>query len=256
MQVGVIGCSGRTGSRIVTCLEQNSKYKVGPGFSRKSSFSLSHIVQSNDVLVDFSTPHVTEELIDQLQYFPKPVIIGTSAFPGNFDRRREKLQTLVCKVPVVLCPNVSMGAYVQKRLVTLLAQLCNECYDIRITETHHRNKQDRISGTAQDLVTTVCRTKLDCWGQEYSLGSFGKTGRKIELHSSRVGDVPGEHEVAFVSNGEQIIVRHTVFSREVFALGVLHILDWLFTVNPEPSLYGFEDALKVALWDEHCLLKK
>lgn len=70
--------------------------------------------------------------------------------------------------------------------------------------------------------------------------------KKIELHVSRVGNIPGEHEVAFISDEEQIVLRHTVFSRDVFARGVLRILSWLKTEAPEPGLYGLEDVLKLS----------
>ncbi|WP_100934341.1 4-hydroxy-tetrahydrodipicolinate reductase [Candidatus Chlamydia corallus] len=256
MRVGVIGCSGRTGKRIVSALQESSEYTLGPGFFRKSSLTLSQVIADNDVLVDFSSPVVTKAVVAELLLSPKPLIIGTTGFPGKDTEAYERLNQLTQIVPVVLCPNASLGAYMHKRLVIVLSQLCNANFDIRIRETHHRYKKDALSGTAQDLLDTIKQVKQEHWGEDYEAGNVDPSKKTIEIHSSRVGDIPGEHEVAFISCGEQILVRHTIFSRDVFGQGILSILDWLRTFSPQPGLYSPEDALELILRNEHCLLKK
>ncbi|AAD19184.1 4-hydroxy-tetrahydrodipicolinate reductase [Chlamydia pneumoniae] len=256
MHVGVIGCSGRTGKVIVSALEQSSEYTLGPGFSRSSALTLFQVIAHNDVLVDFSHPLLTKEVVAHLLISPKPLIIGTTGFPGKCKEAHDSLEELTHIVPVVVCPNASLGAYIHKRLVMLLSQLCNPQFDIRIRETHHRYKKDSLSGTAQDLLDTIQQVKQEDWGEEYEVGQRDSSKKTIEVQSSRVGDIPGEHEVAFISSGEQILVRHTVFSRNVFGRGILSILDWLKTLNPQPGLYSLGDTLELVLRNEHCLLKK
>ncbi|SPN74152.1 Dihydrodipicolinate reductase,dihydrodipicolinate reductase,Dihydrodipicolinate reductase,dihydrodipicolinate reductase,Dihydrodipicolinate reductase, C-terminus [Chlamydia serpentis] len=256
MRVGVIGCSGRTGRLIVSALKESSEYILGPGFSRTSSQTLSEVIMHNDVLVDFSNVSLTREVVNELLCFPKPLIIGTTAFPGKCMESYNRLKQLAQIVPIVLCPNASLGAYMHKRLVMLLSQLCNASYDIRIKETHHKHKKDALSGTAQDLVDTIKQVKREHWGEDYEATNIDPSKKNIEVHSSRVGDIPGEHEVAFISCGEQILIRHTIFSRDVFSQGVLSILNWLKVFSPGPGLYSPEDALQLILEKEHFLLKK
>ncbi|WP_201457102.1 4-hydroxy-tetrahydrodipicolinate reductase [Chlamydia sp. 17-3921] len=243
MRVGLIGCLGKMGRCIASLLEKDSHYDLGPGFSRHNEYSLQDVIENNDILVDFSSSELTDLLMDALLCSPKPVILGTSGFPGDCRNKQKKLKHLAQYVPVVVCPNTSLGAVIQKLLASLLSQWLDDRYDIRISETHHKHKRDTVSGTAQDLISVVSKAKQEFWGLDYALKGAEK---KIELHVSRVGDIPGEHEISFISDEEHIILRHTVFSREVFARGVLHILEWLKTELPKPGLYGLEDIFKLS----------
>lgn len=242
MRVGIIGDTGRMGVLIRTLLSTQPSYTVGPGFSRSSPHQLSFVIENSDVLVDFSSSELTEELLDNLLIKAKPCIFGTThPSPSVIEN---KLSTLAQYVPIVVCPNTSLGAYIQKRLSAALAKILDNSYDMRITEIHHRGKKEPISGTAWDLATTLCQVKHEVWQQEYCIGKQGNQENIIELHASRVGNIPGEHEVAFVSSQEQITIRHTVFSRDVFAQGVLRILDWLRIESPCPGYYGIDSGLR------------
>ncbi|AHK63346.1 4-hydroxy-tetrahydrodipicolinate reductase [Chlamydia avium] len=242
MRVGIIGSTGRMGTLIRTLLSTRSSYDIGPGFSRESPHTLPFVIENSDVLVDFSSSGLTEKLIDCLLENAKPCILGTTQTSSS--TVEDKLRSLAQYVPIVVCPNTSLGAYVQKRLSAALAKILDSSYDIRITEIHHQGKKEPISGTAWDLATTLCQVKHEEWQQEYSIGNQSNHGKSIELHALRVGNVPGEHEVTFVSDQEQITIRHTVFSREVFAKGVLRILDWLRIESPGPGYYGIESGLR------------
>ncbi|MEF9497441.1 4-hydroxy-tetrahydrodipicolinate reductase [Chlamydia sp. 04-14] len=246
MRVGIIGCSGRMGTLLTTALQSITRFTLGPGFCRTSAHSLSSVIENNDVLVDFSSSSFSEEFLAALLRNPKPLIFATTK-PIASSSIDKKLEDLAACVPVVVCPNTSLGAYVQKRLAALLASVFDDTYDIRITEVHHRKKKDLISGTANELVSILCDTKQKEWQQEYRVGSSCDNVKNIELHASRVGNISGEHEIAFISDNEQITLRHTVFSREVFAEGVLRILDWLLNESPPPGCYGPEVGLKVSV---------
>ncbi|SYX09181.1 Dihydrodipicolinate reductase,dihydrodipicolinate reductase,Dihydrodipicolinate reductase,dihydrodipicolinate reductase,Dihydrodipicolinate reductase, C-terminus [Chlamydia poikilotherma] len=246
MRVGIIGCSGRMGTLLGTSLKSIARFTLGPGFSRTSAHTLSSVIDSNDVLVDFSSSSFSEELLLALLCNPKPLIFATTkpAVSLSIDK---KIEDLAVYVPVIVCSNTSLGAYVQKRLAVILASVFDDTYDIRITEVHHRKKKDLISGTANELVSVLCDAKEKEWQQNYSVGSNCDNVKNIELHASRVGNISGEHEIAFISDKEQITLRHTVFSREVFAEGVVRILDWLLNESPPPGCYGPEVGLKVSV---------
>ncbi|BAE81075.1 dihydrodipicolinate reductase [Chlamydia felis Fe/C-56] len=246
MRVGIVGCSGRMGTLLSVLLSSTTRFTLGPGYSRKGAHSLASVIENNDVLVDFSSSSFSEELLSALLSNPKPLIFATTK-PIASCSIDEKLERLAVHVPVVVCPNTSLGAYVQKRLAALLARVFDDTYDIRVAEVHHRHKRDPISGTANELVSVLCDAKQKEWNQEYSVGTNCNNVKNIELHASRVGNVSGEHEVAFISDKEQIVLKHTVFSREVFAEGTLRILDWLIDSSPPPGYYGPEVGLKVSV---------
>lgn len=241
MRIGIIGSTGRMGTLIRSLLSTQPSYHIGPGFSRSSPHTLSFVIDNSDILVDFSSSELTERLLDHLLENAKPCIFGTTLPLATLE---DKLCALSQHVPIVVCPNTSLGAYAQKRIAAALAKILDSSYDIRITEMHHRGKKEPVSGTAWDLATTLCQAKREAWKQEYSIGSQCNQGNTIELHASRVGNLLGEHEVTFISNQEQITIRHTVFSREVFAQGVVRILDWLRTESPRPGYYGIASGLR------------
>lgn len=252
-RIGIIGCSGRMGRLIQNLLLEHSGYAIGPGFSRTGEHFLCDVIESNDLLVDFSSSAITSRVLRTLLENPKPLILGTT-LPKTSAEIARYIEELSCCVPVVVCPNMSLGAYIQKRLAAVLAEILDDRYDIRVTDMHHRWKKDTVSGTAQDLLDTVCRTKYEVWQQEYQVGKGAE--HHIELHVSRVGNIPGDHEVSFISEKEQISVRHTVFSRDIFAEGVLKMINWLVHTSPKAGCYGVEAIWGPHLAREQCLLKK
>ncbi|EPP28811.1 dihydrodipicolinate reductase, family protein, partial [Chlamydia psittaci 08-2626_L3] len=89
-------------------LRSSNRFILGPGFSRQSSYSLDSVIESNDVLVDFSSSSLSEELLIALLSNPKPLIFATTK-PEPSCSVDEKLQRLSAYVPVVVCPNTSLG---------------------------------------------------------------------------------------------------------------------------------------------------
>ncbi|MBQ8498234.1 4-hydroxy-tetrahydrodipicolinate reductase [Chlamydia sp.] len=214
--IGLIGNTGRMGALLTQALLSHPRCFLGKGFSRRSQTSLDEVVSGNDILIDFSAPEITTALLDLLLMMPRPVIIGTTGFSADSDVS-EKMIALSEKVPVVICPNASLGAYVQKRLTAFAAKIFDASYDVRILETHHRTKADAISGTALSLAETVRSAKKE---------RVEKDGQPaIEIYGSRVGSIFGEHEVSFVGEHERFVIRHEAFSRQIFSKGVLLILE-------------------------------
>ncbi|EPP34491.1 dihydrodipicolinate reductase [Chlamydia ibidis] len=244
MKVGIIGVSGRMGTLIRDQLANQSGYSLGPGFSKSSSYTLDDVIENNDILVDFSSFEFTERLVDCLFKRPKPIILGTTGYGKTVQSKLKRLSKIV---PIYVSSNTSLGAYIQKVLASVLAQVFDDTYDIRIRETHHRKKKDAISGTAMDLAYTIQRAKKEARQEEYSLLGTSENNKTIEVLASRVGNIPGEHEVSFVSDSEQVSICHTVFSREIFAEGVLRILNWFNYVKPGPGYYGPKDVFNIAL---------
>lgn len=238
--IGLVGDTGRMGVLLTQALLCRPHCFLGKGFSRRSQTSLEEVVTENDILIDFSSPEVTSLLLDFLLKTPRPVIIGTTGFT-NDSGVKTKLSALSEYVPVVVCANTSLGAYVQKRLAAFAAKLFSTSYDVRILETHHRAKADAISGTAISLAEAIRSAKAESCEEEPE--PF------IEMHGSRLGNVCGEHEVSFVGEDERFVIRHEVFSRRVFSGGVLLILEKIMGEGL-PKGYYTSDVLYESLFQE------
>ena len=59
------------------------------------------------------------------------------------------------------------------------------------------------------------------------------------MSSIRGGNIVGEHTVQFIGNFETFEIKHTSFSRNVFAEGALKAAE--FIVQQQPGLYSMED---------------
>ena len=68
------------------------------------------------------------------------------------------------------------------------------------------------------------------------------------MHSMRLGETVGRHEIHFSGNGETISISHAVESRETFAAGALRAAAW--AVEQDPGFYGLRDLLAKSTHDE------
>lgn len=250
MRVGVIGCSGRMGQLIVNRLHNDSFYSMGSGYSRSSQTSLLHVVHNSDLLIDFSAPQVTLQMLEFLCNQPKPVLIGTSGL-DLVPQISSYCSQLSDNASVVVCANTSLGACMQNMFVRMLSAYLDSSYDIRVREVHHRNKQDAVSGTAKRLIHTIVQTKQTVYEEEYHMvmgeNQKQQIKNKIEVQASRVGHIFGEHEVSFIHDDEEITIKHTAYSRKVFVDGVMRILHGLRSIEWQPGFYEAEAFFKPVL---------
>jgi 4-hydroxy-tetrahydrodipicolinate reductase len=247
--IGIVGLAGRMGQLIYKELSRQPMYRVQGGFDKVSPkngslcSSLCEVLCHNDYIIDFSSPQLTEKLIQAALNNPKPLIIGTTSL-GDIN-----VAPLAEKVPVVVSSNTNVAAYLQRYLACQLASMLGEDYDIDISEKHHRYKSDNISGTALDLASSVASAKNIILADEESNYSWGevrspRSPHKIHMTAHRAGNFPGTHEISFTSDDETISITHTVFNRAIFAKGVLKILDWLILSRPPKGLYNMDDVFQ------------
>jgi len=77
---------------------------------------------------------------------------------------------------------------------------------------------------------------------------FGRDGREalrvsgeIGVHAVRGGSIVGEHDVIFAGPDEVITLRHTAYSRSLFAAGALKAARFL--IGRAPGMYSMDDVL-------------
>jgi 4-hydroxy-tetrahydrodipicolinate reductase len=255
MKVVVVGCAGRMGAEVCRVLEAEKDIELVAGVeslghpaigsplgSGVVHAELEHIIDSADVVVDFSTPEATMTNVALAAARCKPFVTGVTGFSPA---QMLELEACSAKIPVVQSPNFSVGVNALCKLVAEAAALLGPGYDVEIIETHHRQKKDAPSGTAARLVEVLKkstgRTRV-CHGRQGVPGA--KSQDEIGISSVRTGSVVGEHTVVFGTVGERIELTHKAESRAAFATGVVSAVRFL--TNRAPGFYTIEDVLATA----------
>ena len=197
-----------------------------------------------DVVIDFSTPHATAELLDTAAGLGVACVIGTTGLSPDALRALEAATT---KVPVLASPNMSLGVQVLAHALAETLRLLGDDWDVEIIETHHHAKKDAPSGTALRLASVVRRAR-DLDEGDLRFGRHGaqaqRTPREVGIHAVRAGDVVGDHTVVLAGAGERIELTHRASSRVVFAAGALRAARWI--KGRKPGRYSIGDVLGIA----------
>lgn len=199
---------------------------------------LSNSLQPNaDVLIDFSTPQATLKRVEECIKLGTNIVVGTTGFK---DDELEKMKSASKKIAVLVSPNMSYGMNVVFKLLENISRLLYDNYDVEIVEVHHNQKKDSPSGTAIRLAEKI-KNSTDNEREMVFGRKSQRTGKEINIHSLRTGNVIGRHSVLFSGNYETIEISHIAESRETFAAGA--IKSALFLKDKKSGFYSFEEVL-------------
>ncbi|MEO1942234.1 MAG: 4-hydroxy-tetrahydrodipicolinate reductase [Campylobacterales bacterium] len=251
MKFGIVGATGRVGELLVKILKEEGE-EIGAVIfegEQRIQFQPETLITNDseallkevEVVIDFSAPVATQQLLEGILKVPRPAVIGTT----GLDSHQKNLLLEAAQVaPILYSTNMSVGIAILNRLVKLVAEKLPE-FDVEIVEQHHRWKVDAPSGTALTLAEKVAE------GRGWKLEEVIVTGRggavgprkseEIGVFAVRGGDVVGRHRVGFYGVGEFLELSHTATSRETFARGAIRGARWL--VNQKPGLYSIDDSL-------------
>ena len=172
-----------------------------------------------------------------------PVYDSLEKLTGLSEELQLKVVQLSRSVPVFKSANMSMG-------INVLAELCKRAsavlginYDIEIVEQHHHNKLDAPSGTALMLADAINEQNDGAYHYVYDRSSVRqkRDPKEIGISSVRGGSIVGDHEVLFCGPDEVITLRHTAYSRSIFANGAVNAAVYL--AKKEPGLYDMGDLI-------------
>tara|TARA_B100001093_G_C26520241_1_gene881442 strand:- start:9 stop:668 length:660 start_codon:yes stop_codon:yes gene_type:complete len=209
----ISGLSGKMGSSISEVL-----------INDKTTSIVNDDIKNADVVIDFSRPESSLEVLKKCVNYEKPVLIGTTGFNEN------QIKTIIKasnKIPILLSYNMSKGIFILKKSIKNFLSSNELSLECIIEEVHHRNKVDSPSGTAIELQRLI---------QENDISNNVSS---INIKSERTLDVFGIHKVIFFNNSENIQFKHEALSRKVFANGAVSIAKLI--LNNEPKLYTTED---------------
>lgn len=181
---------------------------------------------SCDVLIDFSLPEATEQIISAATRHKTPLVCGVS---GLSDQQLASFDGAAQSIAVVYDRNMSIGIAVLENLVRQAAAALGANFDVEVHETHHVHKVDAPSGTALKLGEAIAAER-------------GTNPGDIHYESERRGEVPGDHTVILASATERLSLGHSVTTRRVFAEGAVKAARWI--VNQPPGRFTMHDVLE------------
>ena len=190
-----------------------------------------------DCIIDFSSPNNLDMIFNYANKYNKPVVFATT---GYTEEQLFKIKELSRYVPVLQSANFSLGINLLNRIVKLITPILKDDFDIEIVEAHHHNKVDAPSGTAKMLLNSV----KDATGFNEVNGRVGNSLRKpneIGVHAIRGGSIVGEHDVMYCGLDEVITLKHSAYSKSVFAVGAIKAARFL--VEQEIGFYTMDDVL-------------
>lgn len=245
IEVLVNGCSGKMGQVVCDLIEQNENFILKAGFDKNitGEFAfpvynkIEDITEHPDVIIDFSIPTATLNILKYAETNNIPVVIATTGFSEDEEKIIENYSK---KIPIFKSANMSYDIMIMKKLVSWLAPLLKDT-DIEIVETHHNRKIDSPSGTAQMLADCINKSLNNSLHCEYNRHNKKEKRDKNEIGMSSIrgGNIVGEHSVQFFGEFETFEIKHTSYSRNVFAEGALKASE--FIINQKPGLYSMED---------------
>jgi 4-hydroxy-tetrahydrodipicolinate reductase len=252
IKLGISGCMGRMGQQLIKSLKKNKKFKlvtltenklVDKKFNGiKLELNSEKAFKRTDIIIDFTIPDCTLEILKIASKLKKKVVIGTTGF--NRDQEKQ-IKNFSKKIPILKAGNMSLGVNLLMYLTEIASKSLNDEYLSKIFEIHHKHKKDYPSGTALMLGKGIADGKnkdlYSLIGKKFLNKKSFPYGKKINFNSLRRGEIIGEHEVKFSSGKEIITLNHEAFDRALYSDGALTASKWL--MNKKPGLYSMRDLL-------------
>lgn len=240
MNIIVNGALGRMGQEVCRLIQEEGHTLAARVDRSGADGCYAHLADYTgpaDVVIDFSNHACAGELMDYCVGRNLPLVAATT---GYTEEEFQAIRAGAEKVPVFQSYNMSIGVALLARLVGQAAAIFGGC-DVEIVEAHHNRKADAPSGTALLLADAVKAHRPDA---EYVFGRHGHHKRQpneIGIHSLRMGNVVGEHEVIFATDSQTITLKHQAHDRALFAEGALTAAEFL--VGKPAGLYHMDDLL-------------
>jgi len=252
INLAVTGCMGRMGQQLIKSSKKNKNFKlvtltenrlIHKKFNGiKPEFNSDKAFKKIDVIIDFTVPECTLEILKIAYKLKKKVVIGTTGFTRSQESQIKKYSK---KIPILKAGNMSLGVNLLMFLTEIASKSLNDEYLSKIFEVHHKYKKDYPSGTALMLGKGIADGKnknlYNLIGKKFLNKKSFPYGKKINFNSIRRDEIIGEHEVSFSSGKEIISLNHEAFDRTLYSDGALTASKWL--MKKKPGLYSMRDLL-------------
>ena len=251
INITITGALGKMGEILIKRISKNKNLNLFSLTDLKSGKTINGIkTQKNnlqafkktDVIIDFSRPKASLAILNYAKKLKKRVVIGTTGFTK---KQNNLIKNYSKKIAIFKSGNMSLGINLLEYITNILSKKMPNAYQVGISDDHHRMKVDYPSGTALMLANAVAKGKnknLESIKGKTFLNKKGNLQKnKINFFITRKGNTIGKHSVLFDNKIENIELKHTAFSRELFADGALNAAIWISKKNK--GLFNMQDML-------------
>ena len=252
ISLAITGCMGRMGRQLIKSSNSDKTFKLVTITENKKIKKKIHgitpvmnsenALKNVDLIIDFTTPKCTMEILKIASKLKKKIVIGTTGFSKKEEMLIKKYSK---KISILKAGNMSLGVNLLMYLTEITSRSLDKKYLTKIFEVHHKYKKDYPSGTALMLGKGVAVGKNKDFYKLIGKKLLNKKsfpyGKKINFNSLRKSKIVGEHEVKFSNGKEVITLNHEAFDRTLYSEGALAAAKWL--INKKPGLYSMRDLL-------------
>ena len=252
INLAITGCMGRMGQQLIKTSKKNKNFKlvsltenriinkkimgIRPTLNTEDAFKKANII------IDFTVPKCTLEVLRIAAKLKKKVVIGTTGFTKREENIIKKYSR---KIPILKAGNMSLGVNLLMYLTEIASKSLDNNFLSKVFEIHHKHKKDHPSGTALMLGKGIAVGKnkdfYRLMGKKYLNKKSFPYGKKINFNSLRKSSIIGKHEVSFSSGKEIVSLNHEAFDRALFAEGALTAARWI--TGKKPGLYSMRNVL-------------
>ncbi len=252
INLAITGSMGRMGQQLIKSSLSDKKFRLislteSKPFKKKIKgidieMNTLKAFKKADVIIDFTIPKCTFEVLKIAAKLKKKVVIGTT----GFTKKEENLiGRFAKKIPILKAGNMSLGINLLMYLTEITSSSLGDKYLSKILESHHKHKKDYPSGTALMLGKGVATGKKKDFykiiGKKYLNKKHFPYGNKLNFNSIRKGEIIGEHQIKFSSGKEIITLNHEAYDRSLYSEGALTAAKWLMT--RKVGLYSMRDLI-------------
>ena len=252
INLAISGCLGRMGQQLIKSVRANKDFNLVTLTENKIlnkkiagiklNLNTNEAFKNTDVIIDFTIPNCTLDILKIASKLKKRLVIGTTGFSQKEELLIKKFSK---KIPILKAGNMSLGVNLLMYLTEVASKSLNDEYLSRVFEVHHKHKKDYPSGTALMLGKGIANGRkkdfYNLMGKKFLNKKTFPYGKKINFNSIRKGEIIGENQVTFSSGKEIIKLNHEAFDRALYSDGALTAARWL--INKKPGLYSMRDLL-------------
>ena len=252
IKLSVTGCLGRMGQQVIKSSKKSKHFKVVSVtennqikkkiFGLKPQLNSESAFKNTNIIIDFTIPKCTLEVLKIASKLKKRVVIGTTGFSKKEENLIKKYSK---KIPILKAGNMSLGINLLMYITEITSASLGDNFLSKIFEAHHKHKKDHPSGTALMLGKGIAIGKNKNFykliGNRYLNKKSFPYSKKINFNSIRKGEIIGKHEVTFSDGKEIITLNHESFDRALYSEGALTAAKWL--LKKKPGLYSMRNVL-------------
>ena len=250
IKIIMAGCNGRMGRVISELVKNDESVEIVAGVDVYDDGhndypvfdSIKKIDIAADVIIDFSSIKGLYEMLDFAISKKLPVVLCTTGLDTDMIN---KVNEASSKIAILRSGNMSLGINTLVKIMeTITKTLAEAGFDIEIVEKHHNQKLDAPSGTALLLADAINNELDNSYEYKYDRSQVKekRKPKEIGISSVRGGSIVGEHEIIFAGTDEVIEIKHTAYSRAIFANGAISAAKFLF--NKTAGMYSMKEVVE------------